>query len=66
MEGYTLLEYIESDGTNYIDTGYAPNIGTEYSVDFKIVGVGADQGVIGVVSDNCCIVYDSKRIYAGF
>lgn len=33
MEGYTLLEYIESDGTQYIDTGFKPNQDTRVVMD---------------------------------
>lgn len=32
--GYTELEYIESTGTEYIDTGYIPNQNTGYYIDF--------------------------------
>ena len=33
--GYTLCEYIESNGTQYIDTGFKPNQDTRVVVDFK-------------------------------
>lgn len=35
-EGYTLLEYIESSGTQYIDTGFIPNQDTRFVMDAQI------------------------------
>ena len=34
--GYTELEYIESTGTQYIDTGYIPDPGCEIWTDFAL------------------------------
>lgn len=34
---YTQVDYIESHGTEYIDTGYKPNTNSEYELNFKIV-----------------------------
>ena len=34
-EGYTKLEYIESTGTQYIDTGVVGNLNTEYEITVK-------------------------------
>lgn len=34
--GYTELEYIQSSGTQYIDTGFAPNQDTRVSIDFDM------------------------------
>lgn len=33
--GYTQLQYIESNGTQYIDTGYYPNGNTYFFLDFQ-------------------------------
>ena len=47
--GYTLLEYIESTGTQYIDTGFVPNQDTRVVMDFEYTKVisGTQQGVFG-------------------
>lgn len=36
-DGYTLLEYIQSSGTQYIDTGYNPNQNTQVIIDADIL-----------------------------
>lgn len=36
-EGYTELEYIQSSGTQYIDTGFKPNQNTRVSVDMDLL-----------------------------
>lgn len=36
--GYTELEYIESTGTQYIDTGFKPNNNTRVVLDFQMTG----------------------------
>lgn len=46
-EGYTQVEYIESSGTQYIDTGIMPNTNTSISVDFKMESSAASQFVYG-------------------
>ena len=35
-EGYTLLKYIESSGTQYINTGFNPNQNTRLLMDIEI------------------------------
>lgn len=35
-ESYLLLDYIESDGTQYIDTGYVPTSTTKWVMDFQL------------------------------
>lgn len=42
-EGYTQVEYIESSGTQYIDTGFVPNQDTRVVMDFAGVNVGSDN-----------------------
>jgi hypothetical protein len=46
--GYTKLEYLESDGTNYIDTGFAPNQDTRIVCDFQYVSSADWQILFGV------------------
>lgn len=36
--GYTQLQYIESSGTQYIDTGYKPNQDTKITLDAQLTG----------------------------
>jgi hypothetical protein len=36
------LEYIEGTGTQYIDTGFAPNNNTRVYIDFMYVTAGTD------------------------
>ncbi|MGM9849454.1 MAG: type II secretion system protein [Bacilli bacterium] len=58
-KGYTKLEYIESTGTQYIDTGYVPNNNTGIEADFqfnsttsqsRVFGVGTNSGKANFVS----------------
>jgi len=41
-EGYTRLEYLQSSGTQYIDTGYVPNV--DDIIETDIQQLGADIG----------------------
>lgn len=41
MRDYTLLEYIESSGTQYIDTGFKPNNNTGVAIDFEPTSASA-------------------------
>lgn len=41
-KGYTELEYIQSSGTQYIDTGYKPNNNTRVVTEVEAVDSGAD------------------------
>lgn len=46
--GYTQVEYIESSGTQYIDTGFKPKGTTKIICDFQMVNQGTEQqGVFG-------------------
>lgn len=46
--GYTELEYIQSSGTQYINTGYKPTGNTQIVIDFQMVNQGSSQqGVFG-------------------
>lgn len=47
-EGYIELEYIESTGTQYIDTGFMPDSETSIDIDISILGyTKAGSGVFG-------------------
>lgn len=52
--GYTKLEYLESDGTQYIDTGFKPNQDTRVVMDVQLLTSDptAYQGVFGARSAN--------------
>lgn len=43
--GYTEVEYLQSSGTQHIDTGYVPNQGTEVVIDFR--ATNTDCAVFG-------------------
>lgn len=45
--GYTELEYIESTGTQYIDTGFVPNDKTRATLDFEIGEISSTVGMFG-------------------
>ena len=58
-EGYTQLEYIESTGTQYIDTGYIPKINTKLELDLSFNGdfknsftYGGNIAFLGVIDNN--------------
>ena len=38
-EGYTQVEYIQSSGTQYVDTGFKPNQDTRVVMDFELLSV---------------------------
>lgn len=47
-EGYTALEYIQSSGNQYIDTGRKLTQDSDITIDFSIVGeIKRDAGVFG-------------------
>lgn len=49
-EGYKELEYIESSGTQYINTGYVPNDNTSVAMDFQLVNVGTGNQALFAVA----------------
>lgn len=51
-DGYTQLEYIESTGTQWIDTGVVPNQTTRVVIDIKISESQSGQGHICSVAEN--------------
>ena len=47
-EGYTALEYIQSSGTQYIDTGRKLTQDSDITIDFRIVGeITRNAGIFG-------------------
>ena len=47
-EGYTAVEYIQSPGTQYIDTGRKLTQDSDITIDFRIVGeINRDAGIFG-------------------
>ena len=47
--GYTQLEYIQSSGTQYIDTGFKPNQDTRTVMDFELTSAYSSiRGIFGV------------------
>lgn len=53
--GYTKIEYLESDGNNYIDTGFKPNQDTRVVMDVHLLSTTTGDGypmAFGVYTDN--------------
>ena len=47
-EGYTAVEYIQSSGTQYIDTGRKLTQDSDITIDFSIVGeINRNAGIFG-------------------
>ena len=47
-EGYTALEYIQSSGTQYIDTGRKLTQDSDITIDFRILGeINSGAGIFG-------------------
>ena len=46
VEPYTEIEYLQSSGTQYIDTGYYPNGNTKIVIDFQMINQGEDQQAV--------------------
>ena len=64
--GYTELEYIESTGTQYIDTGYRPNPETGVKVDFQYTDLTQQQSVFAVYGDNSNSSSFSYSLYINY
>lgn len=48
-DGYTQVEYIQSTGTQYIDTGFKPNQDTRVVFDFQLLATSSNyRSVLGV------------------
>jgi hypothetical protein len=46
-EGYTALEYIQSSGTQYIDTGRKLTQDSDITIDFKLINNNKSVGILG-------------------
>lgn len=46
-EGYTALEYIQSSGTQYIDTGHKLTQDSDITIDFKLINNNKSVGILG-------------------
>ena len=70
LNEYTQLEYIESTGTQYIDTGYYVNPKTRVKIDFAFTSLSKQQRIFGHSSDSdsgsnlsfCCYINGSGKI----
>ena len=51
--GYTELEYIQSSGTQYIDTGFCPKADTRVVADVYILNKSANARIYGSTGNNC-------------
>lgn len=65
-ENYTQLQYIQSSGTQFINTGIIPNANTTLLADFQIMASGSDNGIIGVAGPNCCIAHTASTLYGAY
>lgn len=65
---YTEVDYIESSGTQYIDTGFIPNSNTKYDVDIAFLNYNANQYVIGAYTSvrNNIYINANGYISAGY
>ena len=69
---YTRVDYIESSGTQYIDTGYKPNSNTKYDLDALIKSTGTTKYLIsarettGNRYKNTIYIYSDRKISASY
>lgn len=55
--GYTPLEYIESNGSQYVDTGFAPGYMSGYRIDFQLTTASSsDLTLMGSLNPNICFL----------
>lgn len=62
---YTELEYIQSTGTQYIDTGFTPTNNTKLELKISDVSSANTQGLLGAYTtwtDNCYLLYTYSGI----
>lgn len=63
--GYIELEYIESTGTQYIDTGYNPTNNTNFILEADILNSN-NTGAIHICSANTSSIYYALRLSDNF
>lgn len=62
--GYTEVEYIESSGTQYIDTGLVPDANTQVEMDFQLISPGtANHCLLGVAGQFSFRWYGSNSTF---
>ena len=66
--GYKRLEYIQSSGTQYIDTGFKPNQDTGITIDFQLTSVSSWQCIVGAANNSSntdsCSIWHSGTYFA--
>lgn len=63
-KGYTQVEYIESSGTQYIDTNFIPDNNTSYNIDIELKTLNSLQYFISSHSTNRNNIYMNASSYA--
>lgn len=64
--GYTEVAYIQSSGTQWVNSDVVSTISTKISLDFSVVTSGSDDVICGVISPNICIGYSETAIKGSF
>ena len=65
-DGYTELEYIESSGTQYIDTGFKPNNNTRAVADFEFTATNTWRAVFAARDANSANSFSLEYIGGAF
>ena len=63
---YQEVEYIESTGTQYIDTGFKPNQNTTFKLTFQLSSIEITQGIFGVGDSDLSKTYRLGVSSAGY
>lgn len=58
------VEWLQSHGTEYIDTGYIPNHQTRWELDYQFTSIGS--GLNGMFQDNPTIRFNLGQLTDGF
>jgi hypothetical protein len=67
-EGYTALEYIQSSGTQYIDTGRKLTQDSDITIDFKLINNNKSVGIFGSresAAKNNLALFKDGSIFSG-
>ena len=65
--GYKRLEYIQSTGTQYINTNVAPDNTTGYQIDFQLTEASAnDLTLMGSLDPNICFIGGNSQFQYAF